>query len=94
MEVSREWWDFRKGDYWETNALSVKLLPHICHGRLFGLGYDQVGKCSIPTDCCDFIECGEFNYPSFRRLMQSSDSQVRKKEEILKTKQNKTNPYY
>lgn len=30
--------------------IECESLSHICH--------DQVGQWSVPTDCCDFLECG------------------------------------
>lgn len=60
---------FEKGWLVGKDRIECERLPHICHGRTFGPGNDQVGKWSIPAGSCDFPECGEFNSPSFRRLV-------------------------
>lgn len=57
--------NWRKDDWWEKSAWSVKVYLIFVMGEALDQEMIMLGKSLIPTSSYDFPKCGEFSCPSY-----------------------------
>lgn len=65
VEVSWDWTNLRKGDYWEKSAWNVKVYFIFVVGEPLDQEMIRLEKSSILTIFCDLPKCGEFSFPNY-----------------------------